>query len=356
VERSDRLHRTQLSDAEILGRAVFKTMIRVQQWWTNGRPEATSPYEIICHCGKVSRGQRDSRHQTIACPACGRKLFVLPRSPFAPGSSSAVSPLPVKNSQNPAPVPPVARVNPWVWPVVAGSLTLAIASALMVLLLSHLQSQRPTLATTPAWNSADVDGHLQAARRAIDGSDFKRAAEDLQAVQSMLRQQPELLPAVEARRLAHLERQVALVADWPREPLEQILTRVGKLNPREWEAVVRGYRGQAVLLDVVARRDPAGRYHVDNKHPAGEATLRLELQNLRVLQSLPLADPQRLLLGARLAEIRREGAGSYLVQFEPDSGVLLTDADLAGKCVLQPLDESMHEVLRRQAGWVAARQ
>jgi hypothetical protein len=237
--------------------------------------------------------------------------------------------------------------------VVAGSLTLAVASAVLVLLLSHLQSHRPSSSAASAWSAADVEDRVQSARKAIAASDFKKAADDLQVVQNMAAQQPDLLSAVEARRLAQLERQVALVADWPREPLEQILARVGKLNPREWEAVVRGYRGQAVLLDVSARRDPAGHYHVDNKRPAGDVTVHLELKNLKVLQPLPLADPQRLLLGARLAEVRREGAGSYLVQFEPDSGVLLTDVDVASKCVLQPLDESMQEVLRRQAGWLA---
>jgi len=327
-------------------------MIKVQHWWTDGRSEATAPYEILCSCGKACRGQRDRRAQTVACPGCGRKVFVLPRSPFARGSNSAAALL---NGAKTSAGPRAARVNPWVWPVVAGSLTLAVSSALLVLLLSHLQSQRPTAPAPPIWSAADVADRIESSRKAIASGDFKKAAEDLQAVRTMSGQQPDLLSAVEARRLAQLERQVALVADWPREPLEQILARVGKLNPREWEAVVRGYRGQTVLLDVNARRDPAGHYHVDSKGPAGEVTLHLELQNLKVLQSLPLADPQRLLLAARLAEIRREGAGAYLVQFDPDSGVLLTDADVASKCVLQPLDESMHEVLRRQAAWAALR-
>lgn len=331
---------------------MFKALIKVQHWWANGRSEATAPYDIVCGCGKICRGQRDVGHQAVACPGCGRKLFVLPRSPFAPGGASALSG--AKDSRGTSAGRAGARVNPWVWPVVAGSLTLVIASALMVLLLSHLQSHRSTPATAPTWSAADVDARVQSARKAIGSGDFKKAAEDLEAARTMVRQQPDLLPAAETRRLAQLERQVALVADWPREPLEQMLARVGKLNPREWEAVVRGYRGQAVLLDVVARRDPVGRYHIESKQPAGEVTLHLGLQSLKVLQSLPLADPQRLLLGARLVEIRREGAGSYLVQFEPDSGVLLTDADVASKCVLQPLDEGMHEVLRRQAGWAAA--
>jgi hypothetical protein len=33
-----------------------------------------------------------------------------------------------------------------------------------------------------------------------------------------------------------------------------------------------------------------------------------------------------------LVEIHREGAGSNLIQFEPDSGVLLTDAEVASRC------------------------
>jgi hypothetical protein len=338
----------------VVSGAVFKTMIRVQQWWTSGRLDAAVPYEIVCGCGKMGRGQREAHHQVVACLGCARKLFVLPRSPFARGSLSAVNTLSgAKRFDGRAASRAAARVNPWVWPVVAGSLTLAIVSALMVVLLSHLQVHRPIPEPAPARSAADVNACLQSARKAIGSSDFKKAADDLEAARSMVRQQPELSSAVETRRLDQLQRQVALIADWPREPLEHMLARVGKLNAREWEAVGRGYRGQAVLLDIVARRDPVGRYHVENKDPAGEVTLNLELQNLKVLQSLPLADPQRLLLGARLAEIRRAGPGSYLVQFAPESGVLLTDADIAGKCVLQPVDEALQEVLRRQAGWLA---
>jgi hypothetical protein len=54
---------------------------------------------------------------------------------------------------------------------------------------------------------------------------------------------------------------------------------------------VRGYPGQAVLLDVSTRRDPAVCYHVEGKRPVGDVTLHVDLQNVKVLQSLPLADP-----------------------------------------------------------------
>jgi hypothetical protein len=272
----------------------------------------------------------------------------LPQGPFSPLADPA------------AKVPGLSAtarqsgINPWLWPIMAGGLTLAIVSAVLVLILSHLQTNRTGRPSQPSRTTADVESRIQTARKAIAGGDLKKAVEELDAARELIRQQPDLVPAIEARRLAALQREVALVNDWPREPLEQILARVGKLNPREWDVVVAGYRGKPAIFDLEVRRDPTGRYRVEGKRPAGEVTLRLELQNLAVLHPLPLADPQRLIFGARVTEIRREGAGTYAVLFEPDSGVLLTDPEVAAKCFLQPLDEPMREVIRRQADWLAA--
>lgn len=37
---------------------------------------------IICSCGKEHRCVRHERHRMFSCGACGRPLFVLPKSPL----------------------------------------------------------------------------------------------------------------------------------------------------------------------------------------------------------------------------------------------------------------------------------
>jgi hypothetical protein len=79
---------------------------------------------------------------------------------------------------------------------------------------------------------------------------------------------------------------------------------------------------------------------------------RLALGDLKLLPTLPLQRPQRLLFGARLASVRPENGGVWVVHFVPDSGVLLTDPDAVHAAYPLPTDE-LREVLERQAGWAA---
>src|SRR5262249_52035228 len=150
-------------------------VFKVQHWWGNGQPEEGTPYEILCACGKACRGRRASRYQVIACPGCGHKLFVLPQGPFNPPADSAA---------NVAALPSTARhsgINPWLWPIMAGGLTLAIVSAVLVLILSHLQTGRTGRPSQPSRTVADVESRVQVARKAIAGGDLKKAVEELEA-------------------------------------------------------------------------------------------------------------------------------------------------------------------------------
>ena len=61
--------------------------------------------------------------------------------------------------------------------------------------------------------------------------------------------------------------------------------------------------------------------------------------------------PRRLLFGARLASVDREG-GAWVVRFERASGVLLTDEGAVAACGLPPLDTELREVLRQQDLWL----
>jgi len=63
-----------------------------------------------------------------------------------------------------------------------------------------------------------------------------------------------------------------------------------------------------------------------------------------------MAQPQRFLLGLRLAALRRDAAG-WTFTPEPDSGVLLTDSEVFAGLSLPP-DAELREVLKRQRAWV----
>ena len=53
-----------------------------------------APFQLVCACGAAIRGQRQAAAQSVPCPACGRRRFVLPRSslPFVTDSPVAMTP------------------------------------------------------------------------------------------------------------------------------------------------------------------------------------------------------------------------------------------------------------------------
>ena len=115
------------------------------------------------------------------------------------------------------------------------------------------------------------------------------------------------------------------------------------------------YRNRAVLFDDVVRRDAAGTHHLSVYEVRGPGEpARIDLGGLKVLESLPLERPQRMLFGARLAAVTREPPGQWVISFEPDSGVLLTDEAAAATCCPQPFDDDLRAVLKRQAEWTAS--
>jgi len=120
----------------------------------------------------------------------------------------------------------------------------------------------------------------------------------------------------------------------------------------EWQAVAERYRGKPFLFDLELRRDAARQYHVikygGKESPPG---LRLEVQNLRLLAYLPLEEPQRVLFGARVAELRRQG-DSCTVRLEPDSAVLLTDVTSFAIGGMIP-ETALQPILKPQRQWAA---
>jgi hypothetical protein len=314
---------------------------RVQHWWRPGRRSggAAVPYEVACACGQVLRGRRHARHQVLRCTACGQPVFVLPYSPLPEAGSAGAD-------GAPRPGRPL-----WLWPLLAAIPTLAIVVGVYTVLLQSLKPA-PTASSAPA-AAPDPDAHVQAARKALAAGKFRQAADELQQAVALLDSQPDRRRGAEGREVVQLHRQAALLADLLSESLGEIVLLAATLHEAEWEGkFAQDYRGRAVVFDADVTRDGAGQYRLDYVVRAGDEPARVELGDLKLLAALPRDRPPRLLLGARLASLRREAGGTLVVRFQPDSGVLLTDPGAAAASCPAPIDDELTALLRRQKGWL----
>jgi hypothetical protein len=208
-----------------------------------------------------------------------------------------------------------------------------------------------TAIPTPA---ADLRARMEAGQRQLREGNVHLAAEILRAALEARQRNPDALGREELHRLHHLHRQCDLLARLLDRSLEEILQQaLHHRDDDEWRAKFMDYQGRTVVFDDVLRRDAEGRpvltsYVVQ----AGEVKARIALEDLSLLRQLPLEPPQRALFGAALASCRREEGGVWVVRFEPDSAVLLTDEDAAAACCPPPLDADLRAVLARQAEWL----
>jgi hypothetical protein len=294
-------------------------------------------YEVSCPCGQGVRGERRQRHQVVACPGCGRKVFVLPQSPW-PGVREE------------APLPRRARLRAWRTPLVAGLLCLALVSAGFLLLLPRLR--KPSPEAPQADPRALVLAEMEAGRRALGQGKFHLALRDLNWAVARRDGNPGLLSGAQNRDLNQLQRQADLLARLSTHPLEDVLRQASLVrDPEEWQARFRDHRGKTVVFDDVVGRDGDGRPALSfHEVRINDEVARLALEDLTLLEQLPLDPPRRLLFGARLARVGREAGGGWVVRFAPDSAVLLTDPGAAAACC--PLDADLREVLGRQKRWL----
>jgi hypothetical protein len=315
----------------------------MRHWITvPGATRAPVPFALVCPCGQKVIGQRQAQHQVVRCAGCGRNLFVLPYSSLPPVAPDGPE----------APLPPPARLTlptrrSWLLPVAAAGLTLVVVVAGFVVVLSRL-------GTGPAHQAEDPGPALAAGRKALAEGNFHTAAENLKTACDIRDRQPAALPPEKSRDLNRLYRQAALLDDLVSESLGEIILKAAGQPKDEWEAdFAHRYENKAVVFEAWVRRDPAsGKYHLEYPIFAGNDQVRVEVGDLKLLRRLPpFNDPQLLLFGARLASIRREGPGSWVIRFRPDSGVFLTDPGAAAGCCTRPVDEVLRAVLERQLKW-----
>jgi hypothetical protein len=214
---------------------------------------------------------------------------------------------------------------------------------------------RPYLSRDPATSVAPAEvafgDSLEAGRQALYAGNFRRARGLLRPAAEASGGHGKLEEQRAARRLF---RQADLLAGLLPLSLEELLHLGLRINDdQEWQQLfVDDYAGRSVIFDDVVRRDARGRpelavYTVT----ADRITARLALEDLTLWQRVPLEPPPRLLFGARLARLAREEGGAWVVRFQPDSGVLLTDPRVAALVCPAPLGLELQEVLRRQSEW-----
>jgi hypothetical protein len=304
------------------------------------RPEAESvaSYEAACSCGRPLRGQRQPTAQIIACPACGRKRFILPQSPWLAPAAAA------KTGQ----AAYAYLIRLLIVIVLGGAAAMAL-----IFFLARPYLRRPAAtdaATEPVHPYALlVDGESQLR----DGNVF-RALKQLSLALDRHRLHPEALSRQEFHRLDQLWRQTDLLAHLLDQPLEEIVLKAKQhRSDKEWDEKFQNYRGRTIVFDDVLRLEAPDRpvlasYVVS----AGDIEARVALEDLTLLRQLPLDPPRRWLFGARLASCRLEQGGVWVFRFDPDSAVLLSDRIAAALCCPPPLDEKLLEVLERQSEWL----
>jgi hypothetical protein len=161
------------------------------------------------------------------------------------------------------------------------------------------------------------------------------------------------LTGPERLKLDQLRREASVLADLSAASLAQIVHIAAGLPASEWQAVFHSrYRGQSVVFDLEIRRTADGHYQHTARFLLVGEDARLDLDNLSVLQSLPLDEPHRLLLGGRLDVIQRTPRGGWVIRLAGDSGVLLTNAGAAGMCCPALRDAEARQVLDQQHDWV----
>jgi len=299
-------------------------------------PEAT--YQVTCSCGQSLNGTRQASFQVVRCPSCGGDRFILPRSPFSPIAGKAAP------SPHPSPIwGPSHKV--WLFPALATAITAAVLLAVYLIFLKPEKPKEDGLQ-----GNEPAQERLARAERYISEGSFQLAANALASSRG------ESLSGRESRRWQQLYREASLLADLSAEPIEDILRHAGGVSEQEWKAAFpRRYQGKAFLFDIHVQRLPTGRVQADYVLP-GPDPARLEWGDLEVLRTTDLDESRRIILGVRLAGIALEPPGpSWVVRFQPQSGVFLTDAEAAALCCPPLGKPEAQAILKKQAQMVGER-
>jgi hypothetical protein len=203
-------------------------------------------------------------------------------------------------------------------------------------------------------DAKSLSEHFAAGRKHLGLGQFHEAVRELDEALALLQKHPDALSGTERRRLVQMHREARVYVDLLSESVEEILLQAAaETDDREWQAAFADrYQGKSVIFHSGIHRDSSNHWTLDYDVFIGGRRARIDWENLRLLRSLSLNGSERLLLGVRLANVEPEAGANWVVRLQPDSGVLLTDADALATVYSRP-PEGIDEVLQRQAAWVA---
>ena len=139
-----------------------------------------------------------------------------------------------------------------------------------------------------------------------------------------------------------------------KESLEEILNEARRqIRDDEWRALFReNYQGGAVLFDDQLVENDQGQIELQwYSAQIGKVKARIEIP-LKVLTKVDLGQPRRVIFGARLHSIQRGEGGVWIIRFDPDSGVLITEPELLRFVSGQPLDDETLRQVSEQRRWL----
>jgi hypothetical protein len=317
-------------------------------WFKIGRKDSEPvPFEVACSCGQLARGFRQATHQVIACKACGRQVFILPKSPFPRPRPAEVGESKDENQEKKKSSILVLRGG--LWPrllIGAGVFALVVLTSILILLPKNLDPASPDSPKSAA-------AHFTEGKKLLSQGRFRDALDEIVEAGIWDIKVPGTLSPADKKSLKQANREAGLFSSLLNEPLEDILLHAAaERDDREWQAVFSDrYKGKSFLIFAETHRDVASRWVLDYDVFVRDKRARIDWENLKLLRDLRLDQPQRLFLGARLAKVEPEPGGTWVVRLDPDSGVLVTNAQAIGIVLFGPL-EGVDEVLKRQATWV----
>jgi len=325
------------------------------------------PFDIACACGQHVTGFRQDHRQFVRCPGCGHVHFVLPVSPYPRPivyeTPSRATPVPVEVARPQRPFGVRARIRARRARRATGAMLWALVpparwfSPVRLLMATTVLVVLGTAALTVyLTRRGSLTGDILAARavwtKHIEAGDFAKARAVLdQATAEIKRYGTE---SRESREVAQLAREVALFADWPERPLEDLVLEVSSASPHEAAEHFRAkLKNPSWILDVYLSPSAADSetFRVDTNVMVGSHAARLDLSDFRLLKLLAPGPSTRVLFGARIHSVERvPESEDWIVRFLPDSGLLIT-SELCLENVGWPVDEATRTLLERQALW-----
>ncbi|MFQ5733319.1 MAG: hypothetical protein ACE5KM_15365 [Planctomycetaceae bacterium] len=318
---------------------------------------ASELFEITCGCGRAYEGARTEIDQVLECNHCGRRLFVLPRSPYpdlTPVAETDEPDLPrhrksrrkrkPDDAADPGPAdtketgPAEVVASPESEPE---SLTLRRRPRLVTPLRLIIVAMLGLLAATVYWqyqrsvrNRAEREfrEHSDKGYAALKDTNFVEAYREFRLAVAALDRLPR--DDAKARHVRQMARESTAASDLISKTMPEILTEAERLlenEPVDWRRKLnRYYGGHWVVLDTFVRthKDANGDESLVFDYPliVGRRVVRFQGRPAVFAGMKAAASPARAILAFEIEEIDVSAdSRNWIVHIDPESAFLWCD-------------------------------